>query len=58
VGMTRARQHLIFSVARMRRLWGDVAFRPPSRFLREAGLTVASAARGSAAGAATGVSAS
>jgi hypothetical protein len=27
-------------VARMRRLWGDVAFRPPSRFLREAGLTV------------------
>jgi DNA helicase-2/ATP-dependent DNA helicase PcrA len=41
VGMTRAREHLIFSVARMRRLWGDVAFRPPSRFLREAGLTVA-----------------
>jgi ATP-dependent DNA helicase UvrD/PcrA len=40
VGMTRARQHLIFSVARMRRLWGDVAFWPPSRFLREAGLTV------------------
>jgi DNA helicase-2/ATP-dependent DNA helicase PcrA len=40
VGMTRAREHLIFSVARMRRLWGDVAFRPPSRFLREAGLTV------------------
>jgi DNA helicase-2/ATP-dependent DNA helicase PcrA len=40
VGMTRARQHLIFSVARMRRLWGDIAFRPPSRFLREAGLTV------------------
>jgi DNA helicase-2/ATP-dependent DNA helicase PcrA len=39
VGMTRAREHLIFSVARMRRLWGDVAFRPPSRFLREAGLT-------------------
>jgi DNA helicase-2/ATP-dependent DNA helicase PcrA len=29
VGMTRAREHLIFSVARMRRLWGDVAFRPP-----------------------------
>jgi superfamily I DNA/RNA helicase len=41
VGMTRAREHLIFSVARMRRLWGDVAFRPPSRFLQEAGLTVA-----------------
>jgi DNA helicase II / ATP-dependent DNA helicase PcrA len=40
VGMTRARQQLIFSVARMRRLWGDIAFRPPSRFLREAGLTV------------------
>jgi DNA helicase-2/ATP-dependent DNA helicase PcrA len=38
VGMTRAREHLIFSVVRMRRLWGDVAFRPPSRFLREAGL--------------------
>jgi DNA helicase-2/ATP-dependent DNA helicase PcrA len=43
VGMTRAREHLIFSVARMRRLWGDVAFRPPSRFLREAGLSVAPA---------------
>ena len=41
VGMTRAREHLIFSVARMRRLWGDVAVQPPSRFLREAGLTVA-----------------
>ena len=41
VGMTRARHQLVFSVARMRRLWGDVAFRPPSRFLREAGLTVA-----------------
>jgi DNA helicase-2/ATP-dependent DNA helicase PcrA len=41
VGMTRAREHLVFSVARMRRLWGDVVFRPPSRFLREAGLTVA-----------------
>jgi DNA helicase-2/ATP-dependent DNA helicase PcrA len=40
VGMTRAREHLIFSVARMRRLWGDVTFRPPSRFLREAGLEV------------------
>jgi DNA helicase-2/ATP-dependent DNA helicase PcrA len=39
VGMTRAREQLVFSVARMRRLWGDVAFRPPSRFLREAGLT-------------------
>jgi superfamily I DNA/RNA helicase len=36
--MTRARVHLIFSVARMRRLWGDVVVRPPSRFLREAGL--------------------
>ncbi len=38
VGMTRARHQLVFSVARMRRLWGDVAFRPPSRFLRESGL--------------------
>ena len=38
VGMTRAREQLVFSVARMRRLWGEVAFRPPSRFLREAGL--------------------
>ena len=45
VGMTRAREHLIFSVARMRRLWGDVVFRPPSRFLREAGLTVAPGCR-------------
>jgi superfamily I DNA/RNA helicase len=48
VGMTRAREHLIFSVARMRRLWGDVAFRPPSRFLREAGLTVAPGMSGGA----------
>jgi DNA helicase II / ATP-dependent DNA helicase PcrA len=53
VGMTRAREHLIFSVARVRRLWGDVAFRPPSRFLREAGLTAAPAMpRGSVAPAA------
>jgi superfamily I DNA/RNA helicase len=44
VGMTRARERLVFSVARLRRLWGDVAFRPPSRFLREAGLSVAPAA--------------
>ncbi len=40
VGMTRARERLVLSVARMRRLWGDVLFRPPSRFLREAGLDV------------------
>ena len=40
VGMTRARHQLVFSVARMRRLWGDVAFRPPSRFLRESGLGI------------------
>jgi DNA helicase II / ATP-dependent DNA helicase PcrA len=40
VGMTRARERLVLSVARMRRLWGDVVFRPPSRFLREAGLHV------------------
>jgi DNA helicase-2/ATP-dependent DNA helicase PcrA len=38
VGMTRARLRLVCSVARMRRLWGDVVFRPPSRFLRESGL--------------------
>ncbi|MGH7264973.1 MAG: 3'-5' exonuclease, partial [Candidatus Rokuibacteriota bacterium] len=38
VGMTRARERLVYSVARVRRLWGDVVFRPPSRFLREAGL--------------------
>ena len=38
VGMTRARERLVLSVARMRRLWGEVVFRPPSRFLREAGL--------------------
>ena len=31
VGMTRARHQLVFSVARMRRLWGEVAFRPPVR---------------------------
>jgi hypothetical protein len=29
-----------FSVAQMRRLWGDVVFRPPSRFLRESGLGI------------------
>jgi len=40
VGMTRARQRLVCSVARMRRLWGDVVFRPPSRFLRESGLDI------------------
>jgi DNA helicase-2/ATP-dependent DNA helicase PcrA len=40
VGMTRARHQLVFSVARMRRLWGDVAVRPPSRFLRESGLGI------------------
>jgi DNA helicase-2/ATP-dependent DNA helicase PcrA len=44
VGMTRARQRLVCSVARMRRLWGDVAFRPPSRFLRESGLDIRAAA--------------
>ena len=44
VGMTRARQRLVCSVARMRRLWGEVAFRPPSRFLRESGLDIRSAA--------------
>jgi DNA helicase-2/ATP-dependent DNA helicase PcrA len=49
VGMTRAREHLIFSVARMRRLWGDVAFRPPSRFLQEAGLTASGKPRESVA---------
>src|SRR5262249_8490707 len=44
VGMTRARQRLVCSVARMRRLWGDVVFRPPSRFLRESGLDIRPAA--------------
>jgi DNA helicase-2/ATP-dependent DNA helicase PcrA len=44
VGMTRARQRLVCSVARMRRLWGDVAFRAPSRFLRESGLDIRPAA--------------
>jgi DNA helicase-2/ATP-dependent DNA helicase PcrA len=44
VGMTRARQRLVCSVARMRRLWGDVAFQPPSRFLRESGLDIRAAA--------------
>jgi len=42
VGMTRARERLVCSVARMRRLWGEVAFRPPSRFLRESGLDIRS----------------
>jgi DNA helicase II / ATP-dependent DNA helicase PcrA len=45
VGMTRARHQLVFSVARMRRLWGDVVFRPPSRFLRESGLGISAAPR-------------
>jgi DNA helicase-2/ATP-dependent DNA helicase PcrA len=40
VGMTRARERLVLSVTRRRRLWGEVVFRPPSRFLREAGLDV------------------
>jgi superfamily I DNA/RNA helicase len=40
VGMTRARERLVLSVARMRCLWGEVVFRPPSRVLREAGLHV------------------
>jgi DNA helicase-2/ATP-dependent DNA helicase PcrA len=44
VGMTRARQRLVCSVARMRRLWGNVVFRPPSRFLRESGLGIRPAA--------------
>jgi DNA helicase-2/ATP-dependent DNA helicase PcrA len=44
VGMTRARQQLVCSVARIRRLWGDVVFRPPSRFLRESGLDIRAAA--------------
>ena len=43
VGMTRARRRLVFSMARMRRLWGEVVFRPPSRFLREAGLDIQTA---------------
>jgi superfamily I DNA/RNA helicase len=43
VGMTRARERLVLSVARMRRLWGEVVVRPPSRFLREAGLDIRSA---------------
>jgi DNA helicase-2/ATP-dependent DNA helicase PcrA len=54
VGMTRARERLIFSVAQMRRLWGDVAFRPPSRFLREAGLTATFGAVREATGSSTG----
>jgi DNA helicase II / ATP-dependent DNA helicase PcrA len=54
VGMTRARQHLIFSVARMRRLWGDVAFRPPSRFLRESGLGIPAGTPRMASGMRTG----
>jgi ATP-dependent DNA helicase UvrD/PcrA len=56
VGMTRARQQLVFSVARLRRLWGDVAFRPPSRFLRESGLGIPGMTPRMAVGAPTGAS--
>jgi DNA helicase-2/ATP-dependent DNA helicase PcrA len=35
VGMTRARQKLWLTYARMRRVWGQEQFNPPSRFLKE-----------------------
>ncbi len=35
VGMTRARQKLWLTYAKMRRVWGQEQFNPPSRFLQE-----------------------
>ncbi|MFN0063273.1 MAG: ATP-dependent helicase [Myxococcaceae bacterium] len=35
VGFTRARKHLILSLAQSRSLFGEVRFNPPSRFLQE-----------------------
>jgi DNA helicase-2/ATP-dependent DNA helicase PcrA len=35
VGMTRARQKLWLTYARMRRVWGQEQFNPPSRFIKE-----------------------
>ncbi|MGE5087451.1 MAG: ATP-dependent helicase [Bacillota bacterium] len=35
VGMTRARQKLWLTYAKMRRVWGQEQFNPPSRFLKE-----------------------
>jgi hypothetical protein len=40
IGAKGRRRPPFFSVAQMRRLWGDVVFRPPSRFLRESGLGI------------------
>ena len=35
VGMTRAKERLIFSFAKKRQFWGREQFNPPSRFLSE-----------------------
>ncbi|MNT32444.1 DNA helicase II [compost metagenome] len=35
VGMTRARQKLWLTYTRMRRVWGQEQFNPPSRFIKE-----------------------
>jgi DNA helicase-2/ATP-dependent DNA helicase PcrA len=35
VGMTRAREKLWLTYARMRRVWGQEQFNPPSRFIKE-----------------------
>lgn len=35
VGMTRARQKLWLTYAKMRRVWGQEQFNPPSRFIKE-----------------------
>ncbi|MCL2300159.1 MAG: UvrD-helicase domain-containing protein [Firmicutes bacterium] len=38
VGITRAKQKLIFTTARTRLLYGSTQYNPPSRFLKEAGI--------------------
>ena len=38
VGITRAKQRLIFTTARTRLLYGSTQYNPPSRFLKEAGV--------------------
>ena len=38
VGITRAKQRLVFTTARSRMLYGSTQYNPPSRFLRESGV--------------------
>jgi len=49
VGITRAKERLIFTTARTRLLYGSTQYNPPSRFLRESGLEEQEPAAGAAA---------